>query len=438
MTQLVWFEHDLRIQDNAALFAASQNAEALVCVYFLEPRRLNQQNFGFSSLGEHRDAFLRQSLRDLHQRLAAKGQRLLVIPGQAELLMPALIENFGITRVYRAWHPGTNEQTTWSKLKSTMPEVKWHQTPGNTLFPTQVIEAKTDEWTNGSFNHFRHKITLDSLEPGAEQPTPLFLPPQPSQNPNYENHPIESGAQGLFEGGESAGAAHLHSYFFDGLVKSYSFDAPRDDLMGYDDSTKFSPWLSAGCLSVRRIYKALKLHEATHGRSAATEAVFQELLWREFYYWRATSRGASLFTCSDNNAGTPVEESYNKRLTDWCEGKTQWPLINASMRELNATGFISNRARQILASCLINELKIDWRYGAAYFEQQLIDYDMACNWGNWRYIAGECVDTRGARHFDIEKQTELFDSRGHYRERWGATENISLSSKADAGERPSI
>jgi len=385
MTQLVWFEHDLRIQDNAALFAASQNAEALVCVYFLEPRRLNQQNFGFSSLGEHRDAFLRQSLRDLHQRLAAKGQRLLVIPGQAELLMPALIENFGITRVYRAWHPGTNEQTTWSKLKSTMPEVKWHQTPGNTLFPTQVIEAKTDEWTNGSFNHFRHKITLDSLEPGAEQPTPLFLP-------------------GLFEGGESAGAAHLHSYFFDGLVKSYSFDAPRDDLMGYDDSTKFSPWLSAGCLSVRRIYKALKLHEATHGRSAATEAVFQELLWREFYYWRATSRGAS----------------------------------NASMRELNATGFISNRARQILASCLINELKIDWRYGAAYFEQQLIDYDMACNWGNWRYIAGECVDTRGARHFDIEKQTELFDSRGHYRERWGATENISLSSKADAGERPSI
>ena len=88
------------------------------------------------------------------------------------------------------------------------------------------------------------------------------------------------------------------------------------------------------------------------------------------------------------------------------------------MNELMTTGYISNRARQIVASCLVNELSVDWRFGAAWFEEQLMDYDAGVNWGNWQYIAGVGVDPRGGRHFNIEKQTALYDPDGVYQAKW--------------------
>ena len=103
----------------------------------------------------------------------------------------------------------------------------------------------------------------------------------------------------------------------------------------------------------------------------------------------------------------PVYEFDAGRFAAWCAGETRWPLINACMKQLERTGYLSNRARQIAASVLINELELDWRAGAAWFERQLIDHDVATNWGNWQYIAGVGADPRGGRHFSIEKQARL-------------------------------
>jgi deoxyribodipyrimidine photo-lyase len=88
------------------------------------------------------------------------------------------------------------------------------------------------------------------------------------------------------------------------------------------------------------------------------------------------------------------------------------------MIELRETGFMSNRGRQIVASYLINDLKVDWRYGAAYFEEQLVDYDVCSNWGNWAYLAGVGNDPRSNRYFDTTKQAETYDRNGDYRKRW--------------------
>ena len=88
------------------------------------------------------------------------------------------------------------------------------------------------------------------------------------------------------------------------------------------------------------------------------------------------------------------------------------------MKQLIVNGYLSNRGRQIAASCLINELEGDWRYGAAWFESQLIDYDVAANWGNWQYLAGVGADPRGGRHFHLAKQTGSYDADGSYRSRW--------------------
>jgi deoxyribodipyrimidine photo-lyase len=102
----------------------------------------------------------------------------------------------------------------------------------------------------------------------------------------------------------------------------------------------------------------------------------------------------------------------------WCCGETNNEFVNAFMRQLLHTGWMSNRGRQIVASYLINEMSIDWRYGAAWFEQQLIDYDVAANWGNWQYLAGVGTDPRGRRHFNIEKQRQTYDPECTFITRW--------------------
>ncbi|WP_459782420.1 FAD-binding domain-containing protein, partial [Photobacterium sp. R1] len=106
------------------------------------------------------------------------------------------------------------------------------------------------------------------------------------------------------------------------------------------------------------------------------------------------------------------------RFQQWCNGKTGYPIVDACMRQLNQTGYMSNRGRQLVASCFVHELALDWRYGAAYFEQQLIDYDVASNWGNWQYLAGVGADPRGWRYFDLEKQTKMYDPDGDFIHRW--------------------
>ena len=108
------------------------------------------------------------------------------------------------------------------------------------------------------------------------------------------------------------------------------------------------------------------------------------------------------------------------------------------MNELRQTGYLSNRGRQIVASCFVNELAMDWRYGAAYFEQALIDYDVASNWGNWQYLAGVGADTRDKRHFNLEKQTQQFDPKGRYIKKWNADSSIQPLDSVDAADWPII
>ena len=106
------------------------------------------------------------------------------------------------------------------------------------------------------------------------------------------------------------------------------------------------------------------------------------------------------------------------------------------MHQLVATGWMSNRGRQIAASCLVNELDIDWRYGAAFFEKHLIDFDVASNYGNWQYIAGVGADPRGGRHFDLEKQAKLYDPEGEFTQRWEGYAEPQPEFVTDAADWP--
>jgi deoxyribodipyrimidine photo-lyase len=132
-------------------------------------------------------------------------------------------------------------------------------------------------------------------------------------------------------------------------------------------------------------------------------------LWRDFFSLRADQRGA-------DGEGIDADDP---RWQDLAAARLGHPLVDAGLRELNATGFLGNRMRQIVASSLIHERGWPWAIGAAYFAAQLIDHDPASNIGNWRYIAGQGADPRGGRHFNLEKQREMYDPANAYARHWG-------------------
>jgi deoxyribodipyrimidine photo-lyase len=198
----------------------------------------------------------------------------------------------------------------------------------------------------------------------------------------------------------------------------HTYKQTRNELSGSFSWSRLSEHLALGTVSVREVVNALATYEQDHGQTESSQWLLYELMWREYFFWMAHKFQASMFRRCGINGKNIHTSYYPERLKAWINCTTQWPLVNACMRELNETGWLSNRGRQIVASCLVNELSVDWRYGAAYFQQQLIDYEVASNWGNWQYIAGVGCDPRGGRHFNLQYQQEQYDPDGHYRRRW--------------------
>ncbi|WP_372610050.1 FAD-binding domain-containing protein [Halomonas sp.] len=166
------------------------------------------------------------------------------------------------------------------------------------------------------------------------------------------------------------------------------------------------------CLSARQIHDAVRDWEREYGVCESSYWVIFELLWREYFHWAARQEGRDLF-------GKRLLPGSSANFLAWCRGKTGMPFIDAAMRELASTGWLSNRARQNAASFLVRDLNVDWRIGAIWFEHCLIDHDVASNWGNWRYVAGVGRDPRQCG-FDVHKQAEYYDPDGAYAALWQA------------------
>lgn len=218
-----------------------------------------------------------------------------------------------------------------------------------------------------------------------------------------------------FLGGETAALARVQEYIWDkDLLKIY-FDT-RNGMIGADYSTKFAPWLATGCLSPRYVAQECLKYEQERVANKSTYWVVFELLWRDYFKFFALKHGNKIFF-PGGTIDSDQQWSYDARYVQaWKEGKTGYPLVDANMRELAATGFMSNRGRQNVASFLALDMKCDWRHGADYFEEVLLDYDVHSNWGNWCAAAG----MTGGRinRFNIVKQSKDYDQHGDYVRQW--------------------
>ncbi|CAI5477773.1 unnamed protein product [Closterium sp. Yama58-4] len=187
-----------------------------------------------------------------------------------------------------------------------------------------------------------------------------------------------------FRGGETAALARVEEYVWQrDCIKEYKLT--RNGMLGADYSTKLSPWLAHGCISARFIHSEVLRYEKERVANESTYWVLFELIWRD-------SSGFSPSSGPRRLQFNSRDWSTNRALFDaWREGRTGYPLVDANMRELAATGFMSNRGRQIVCSFLVRDMGMDWRMGAEWFESLLLDHDPASNYGNWTYGAGTVV-----------------------------------------------
>jgi deoxyribodipyrimidine photo-lyase len=427
---IVWFRNDLRLHDNEALLDAIQSAGEIIPAYIFDPRVfMGKTKYGFTKTGKYRAKFIIESVLDLKSKLQQLGSDLYIRIGnpEEELLNLAL-------EVKSSWVFCNRERTQEeedvqdaleNKLWAIGQEIRYSR--GKMLFYTADLPFPVTH-TPDIFTQFRKEV--EKFIPVREPlPTPsdrfnkLSIAIEYGEVPSlsdfgYDTFEANDKGGYLWKGGETEALNRLKYYLWDkDLIVDYK--KTRDGLLGKDFSSKFSPWLAQGCLSPKMIYSELKKYEIERTKNKSTYWMFFELMWRDFFRLTGKKFGNAIFQSN----GIKNDGSYNYNedsdlFNKWAKGETGIPFIDANMRELNATGFMSNRGRQNVASFLVKDLNLNWVKGAEYFESLLIDYDPCSNYGNWNYIAGVGADPKEDRYFNIISQAKRYDSTAEYVKFW--------------------
>jgi len=425
-TAVVWFKTDLRIEDNETLLKAIAQSEKVIPVYCFEDAHFETTIYGFKKTGSFRAQFLLESLYDLDSKLRTLGSGLRIVKGKPEIEIPKLAHEYKAQKVFAKREVAFEERQTEKKVQDELFKLRCEleKVSTSTLYRAEDLPFSIKDIPD-VFTNFRKKTEKDSeIRKAFEAPTKMNSPEiSPLELPTLEilgldKAIIDSRAVLQFKGGETEAKHRLQHYFYDTKCLS-TYKETRNGMVGADYSSKFSPWLALGCISPRYIYAEIKKYEKQFGANDSTYWLVFELLWRDFFRFMFKKYQTKFFLYEGIKTEKVNSKSLNEKLlTQWINGETPSDFINANMLELQQTGFMSNRGRQNVASYFCNELNMDWRIGAAYFEEQLIDYDVCSNWGNWAYLAGVGNDPRGHRYFNIEKQAADYDKNKSFRKLW--------------------
>ena len=397
---IVWFRQDSRLHDNEALTEALSSADEIVPVFVFDERIFKGKThfFGFPKTGRFRAQFIIESIHDLREALREKGSDLLVRVGKPEEAVFALAKEVRSSWVFcnrERTHEEVLAQDALEKnLWSIGQEMRFSR--GKLLYYTADLPFPIQH-TPDTFSQFRKEVeravpVRDPL-PAPEKLPPVSLRLDAGEIPSlsdFRHVDIEPDPRSSFilKGGESEALQRLHYFVWESGLAAQLKDE-RDKVAGADYATKLSPWLAHGCLSPKLVFHELKRYEAETGLNDIGHWMLLSLLRRDFFRFMAKKHGNRIFQRRGihGDADTGGADDW-ELLQSWIEGTTGLPFVDANMRELSHTGFLSNRGRLNVASYLVNDLKVNWQMGAEYFESVLADYDVASNWGNWNVVAG--------------------------------------------------
>lgn len=402
---IIWFRRDLRLADNAALYHALKSSKPVIPIFIFDKNILDK----LEDKADKRVEFIHAALSEMHEQLIAMESSLEVYYGYPIEVYKQLLEKYQIENVY------TNHDYELYALQRDE-EIKNLLQVNGAVFHTykdQVIFEKAEVTKDDGLPYTvftpysrKWKATLKDFHVKA-YPTEKYFNnfyKQAAQNiPSLESmgftpSPLEKAGMRLFPTKELNEA----------IISKYSI---QRDFPAVRGTTQLGVHFRFGTISIRAAArKAMELNET----------YLNELIWRDFYHmiihhFPHVQKGLSFKKEYDLIEWRNNEAEFEK----WCVGKTGYPIVDAGMRELNATGFMHNRVRMIAASFLIKHLLIDWRWGEAYFAKILLDFDFAANNGGWQWAASSGCDAAPYfRVFNPTLQTEKFDKQLQYVRKW--------------------
>lgn len=413
MRTLVWFRgKDLRVADHAPLSSAAAAGEVVPLFvldpYFFAPERARRI--------PHRMQFLLDSLRCLDESLARLGTRLVVVPGRSVDVVPLLARRWRVDRVVaQRWvEPFARERDR--RVREAL-EVPLELFEGETLHPPGTLRTASGS-PYSVFTPFARAFRR-SVTVGEPLPAPRALPPVPADVradavgvPACEDLGVTPNPR-VLAGGERAGRERLERFL---AGPAHEYEQTRDRLDA-DGTSRLSADLKFGTLSVRTVWRAAERRLRRWPR--AFEAFSNELLWRELSHATLWDRPELLEEPFQHAwKGFPYRDD-DAAWSAWATGRTGYPIVDASARQLLAEGFVHNRARMISASFLAKHLLVDFRRGEAHYMQWLTDGDWAQNDAGWQWSAGCGCDAQPYfRVFNPVAQGERFDPEGGYVRRW--------------------
>jgi len=420
---MLWYRNDLRVDDHEALHCAASEGAHILPVYIDSPTSQRHALPGNPEIPGFRRKFRLESLLELDQRWREWNSSLMVVTGEPEDVIPQLCVKYKINEVFlnaESSHDESRQQQQLTRILNGTPTScrLFHGAP--MIHPDDLSFELRD--LPDIFTQYR-KLVEARMYVRACFTTPTAVQALAHDEALFEPRFPETIADARsalpFHGGESAGQKRLHNYLWQtDALRTYK--QTRNGLIGSDYSSKFSAWLANGCLSARHIFHEVRRYETERVANDSTYWMIFELLWRDYFRLVMEKFGAALFSLDgiSTRRTHPPQGRDVTTFQKWVSGTTGNRFIDASMRELQLTGFMSNRSRQNVASHFVHELGMDWRIGAQYFEALLVDYDVYSNWGNWAYVAGVGNDPRENRRFNIAHQAATYDPEGAYQKLW--------------------
>lgn len=419
MAHIIWLRNDLRIIDHD-IFHTLQD-QPIIPLYIFDPREEESDAWGHPRRGKHRQRFLIEALYALKNELQQRGSDLCIRHGKPADVFNQIHHQFSIDGIHVYGHDAYEERQAEEEVRRL--GIPFHLYEADTLYHPVDLPFPIEKMPF-VFTDFRKKMEKQS-KVRPFHPTPKsFIKPEIKVEwgtiPKVDDSELDARSAFPYKGGTRAALDRLEHYFWE-TDQLAQYKKTRNGLLGTDYSSKFSPWLAQGAISAGFIYHQVKKYESLRHKNQSTYWLIFELIWRDFFRFTAKAEGQRFFRMPRK-----IKAMRIPSFEQWKAGATGEPFIDANMKELALTGFMSNRGRQNVASYLVHELNVPWYAGAAWFESQLIDYDVYSNWGNWTYVAGVGHDPR-SRVFNISRQQSMYDPDGAYVNNW--LENRELSSK---------
>ena len=394
---IFWFRRDLRLNDNKALTAALNSGTTVLPIFIFDTQILDQL-----APNDARVTFINQCLEKIHSDLQTMGSGLSVYYGKPREVFQQLLNEFQPKAIFvnRDYEPyALNRDQDIESLLNTH-KVSFNSFKDHVIFekddivksdgkPYLVYTPFMKSWRSklkASDYAIENDINNDYLLKGAVFPTVSL------NDMGFEKSP----------------QMVLRQNTSSSLLDAYEAQRNTPGIAG---TSRLGPHLRFGTVSIRKIL-LLAL-------SAQNDTFLKELIWREFFMQILWHFPDSASRCFKPKYERIIWRNNPEEFQKWCDGQTGYPLVDAGMRELNATGFMHNRVRMLVGSFLCKHLLIDWRLGEAYFASKLLDYEMSSNVGNWQWVAGCGVDAAPYfRIFNPHTQIDKFDSKHIYIKKW--------------------